>query len=313
MFLNIFFKNIKFLFSLLTKVLFKYIIRVMENKEMEIEILNNQFNIDFEGLDQKEESISLSTETLIKSQNYDYIKDEVLFVVVRAQNKDIAPDLPSLKLCGKKMIDWVLLAGATCQQVVIDDKEDIISSVRNLNTTKKYIAVFYSDLPLFDKSSFYKIMDYFTSRSINFLQLTRGFVVKSEFLKNSPNFMQSADGGIEIVPLFRCDTSAKLVKAYEILNERILNYHINSGVTIFGKNTVFIDADVEIDGGVVIYPNNIISGESVIAAGSILESGNTIENSIILKNCKLKSSYIQNSKITEGQTLEGEKIIKEVR
>ena len=280
---------------------------------MEIEILNNQFNIDFEGLDKKEESISLSTETLIKPQNYDYIKDEVLFVVVKAQNPELANDLPSLKLCGKKMVDWVLLAGTGCQEVVVEDCEDIINKVRNLNTSKKYIAVFYSDLPLFDKPSFYKIMDYFTSRSINFLQLTRGFVVKSEFLKNSPNFMQSAEGGIEIVPLFRCNTTLKLAKAYETLKERILNFHINNGVTIFGKNTVFIDADVEIDSGVVIYPNNLIQGECVISSGCILESGNTIQNSIILKNCTIKSSYIKDSKITEGQMIEGGKVIKEVR
>lgn len=280
--------------------------------ELETLVAENQISFDFEGLSQKEESISL-TETLIKPLNHDYIKEEVLFVVVKAKNNEVAKDLPNLKLCGKKMIDWVLLAGSSCEQMVMEDYEDIIGKVRQINTDKKYIALFYSDTPLFDKSSFFKIMDYFASKSMNFLQLSRGFIVKTEFLKNSPNFISSATGGNEIPSLLRCDSSAKLVEAYETLNERIVGYHIRNGVTIFGKNTVFIDADVEIDGGVIIYPNNILQGESVISGGTILESGNIIDNSIILNDCVVKASYIKNSKITNGKTIEnGSKIISEV-
>ncbi len=284
----------------------------MDTLEIETQISPNQISFDFEGGDLKEESL-LFTETLIKPLNHEYIKDEVLFVVVRVQNKLLAKDLPSLKICGKKMVDWVLLAGSCCEEIVIEDCEDIINRVRSINTDKKYIALFYSDTPLLDKATFFMIMDYFASRSMNFLQLTRGFVVKTDFLKNNPNFITSSAGGNDIADLLICDCANNLVKTQETLNERITNYHIKNGVTIFGRNTVFIDADVEIDSGVVIYPNNILKGECIISAGTIIESGNIIENSIVLNDCEIKGSYIKDSKITQGKKIDyGNKIVKEV-
>ncbi len=284
----------------------------METIEMETLVLENQISFDFEGLEEKEESL-LFTENLIKPLNHDYIKEEVLFVVVKAYNDDVAKNLPNLKLCGKKMIDWVLLSGSCCQQIVLEDCQDIISKLRGINTDKKYIAVFYSDTPLFDKASFFKVMDYFASKSMNYLQLSRGFIVKSEFLKNNPNFISSATGGNEVTTLLRCDSSSSLSYAYQVLNERIVDYHLRNGVSIFGKSTVFIDADVEIDSTVVIYPNNILKGESVISSGSILESGNIIDNSIVLNDCKVCGSIIKDSKISSGAKIEFEKILSEAR
>ncbi len=284
----------------------------MENKELILDIAKDQISFDFDEL-LEEESLSIA-QPLIKPLSHDYIKDEVLFVVVKAYNNELAPNLPSLELCGKKMVDWVCLAGSCCEQMVIEDCEDIIAKIRNIHTNKHYIALFYSDTPLLDKSSFFKIMDYFAGRSVNFLQLTRGFVVKTEFLKNSPNFIQSATGGSNIVKLLRCDNSYNLSVAYETLNERIVNYHMKNGVTVFGKSTVFIDADVEIDSGVIIYPNNILKGQTIVSSGSVLESGNIIDNSIILNNCHIYSSVIKNSKVTEGVTIEeGNTLNNEVR
>ncbi len=268
---------------------------------------------DIISLEDEETSVAFS-QTLIKPLNHQYIKDEVLFVVVRAYNEAICHNFPSLMLCGKKMEDWVRLAGSACQQIVIEDCEDIIAKVRQIETDKRYIAVFYSDTPLLDKATFYKIMDYFAGRSINFLQLTRGFIVKTEFIKNSPNFLQSATGGNGSFEILRCTNAADLSKAFEILNERIVNYHLANGVTIFGKNTVFIEADVEIDSGVIIHPNNIIKGNTIISAGCEIGNGNVIENSILLNGCKVSGSVIIDSKLNEGTTLEwGSKVIKEVR
>ena len=151
-------------------------------------------------------------------------------------------------------------------------------------------------------------------KSMNFLQLSRGFIVKNEFLKNSPNFISSATGGNEVPSLLRCDSSSVLSYIYQVLNERIVDYHIRNGVSIFGKSTVFIDADVEIDSGVIIYPNNVLQGESVISAGTILESGNIIDNSVVLNDCQIKGTMIKNSKISAGSIIEFEgKILSEAR
>lgn len=279
----------------------------METRELEIEIAQGQMSFildDFDVNEKEEESKILSKSSLIKPKNHEWIKNEVLYVVVKAQNRFLSNDLPSLKLCGKKMIDWVRLAGADCEQIIIDDCEDILGRVRNIETDKSYIAVFYSDTPLFNKGAFYRIMDYFSSKTINFLRLSRGYIVKTDFLKNTPHFMQGETSGLEVDGLMQADSAKTISYMQNLLNNKILSFHENNGVVIFGKSTVFIDADVEIENGVLIEPNNIIQGESVIASGTTLMSGNIIKNSIISNNCIIASSYIEKSKISQGKIVE---------
>jgi len=286
----------------------------METKELELEIAKGQMSFMFDGLslNEQEESSVISNEKLLKPQNHEWIKNEVLFVVVKAQNRFLSNDLPSLKLCGKKMIDWVRLAGGECEQCVIDDCEDIIEKIKEINTDKKFIAVFYSDTPLFNKLSFNRIMDYVSSKNINYLKLVRGFVGKTEFIKNSTLLVQGAISDIESESLMQADSANVISQMQNLINSKILAFHENNGVVIFGKNTVFIDADVEIENGVVVEPNNIIQGESVIAGGTILASGNIIKNSIISNNCRIYASYIERSKIGQGKEIKPfSKIIEE--
>lgn len=285
----------------------------MEKLENEILIAKNQISFDFDGLEleEKEESLIL-TENVIKPLNHDWINDEVLFVVVNSRNDEVFKNLSSLNLCGKKMIDWVLLAGYGCEQFVIEDCEDILGRIKSIHTDKNFIAIFYSDTPLLDKASFYRIMDYFVAKSRNFLSLKRGFIVRTDFLKNNSTFMQGNVCDIEEEALTVCDSAKVLSYVYKTLNDKILYFHIKNGVTMFGMNTIFIDADVEIDGKVIIYPNNIIKGESIISSGTILESGNYIDNSIISNDCNIIGSHIENSKIAKGKTIKaGSQIINE--
>lgn len=284
----------------------------METKELDFEIAKGQIAFSFDDIkieENEEESSLILPEKLKKAENNEWIAEEVLFVVVKAQNKFLSNDLPSLNLCGKKMLDWVRIAGGACKQAVIEDCEDIMGSVRQIQTDKKYIAVFYSDTPLFHNGAFCRIMNYFSSKNANYLQLKRGFVVKTEFLKNCSVFMQGSAEKKEEDALLQATTPQIISFMHKFINERILAYHENNGVTILGRETVFIDADVEIENGVVIYPNNVVKGESIIAGGTVLLSGNVIENSIISNNCIISASYIDKSKISQGKELKAEKII----
>lgn len=276
----------------------------MELFENDLLIAQNQISFDLEGIenDEKEESLVL-TESILKPQNYNWIKDEVLFVCVKTENDNVFKNLAQLDLCGKKMIDWVLMAGHECKQMVVNDCQDILSLVKSIQTDKNFIAIFYSDTPLLDKGAFYRIMDYFVSKSRNFLALKRGYVVRTDFLKNNSTFMQGNICDIEEESLMICDNSKNLSHAFKVINNKILSFHIKNGVTMFGKETIFIDADVEIDDKVIIYPNNIIKGQSIISSGTILESGNYINNSIISSDCRIIGSRIENSKISENKTL----------
>ena len=273
----------------------------METEITENIMAKNQISFDFDliGNDEKEESVSLP-QTLIKNVNHDYIGQDVLFVVVKSQNKSVYKDLPSLCLCGKKMTDWVLLAGRECEQKVIEESENIFDTLKSFNTRKLYIAVFYSDTPLLSKNAFHNIMDYFTFRNMNFLRLKRGFVIKSDYLNNVNASMQSGEVNIEEQSLLRVDSASKINYVGSLLYERIRDFHIKNGVIMFGENTIFIDADVEIESGVVIYPNNVILGNSFIESGACILQGNTIKNSIISNGGKVENSFIEKSKITSS-------------
>ena len=281
----------------------------METMELELDIAKNQIGIDFDSLEKEalEESSSLPSE-LIKPVNHDWINDEVLFVVVQANNENVCPNFAFTKVCGKTLTEWVLMAGGNCDRVVIAD-DNVMENLRLIQTNKKIIAVFYNDTPLLDRKAFYRIMDHFSSRSINFLQLERGFIVKTDFLRNNPAFVSGSVGGYEDEALFVVDSGRALSYVHQKLNSKILSYHIANGVVILGEHTVFVDADCEIDGGVVIYPNNVISGQSIIACGCVIESGNVICDSIISQDCVLQGAFIKNSKINQGKIIDGESSI----
>lgn len=283
----------------------------MEIYENDVLVAENQlsFDIDELELDEMEESLVL-TEEAIATQTLEWTPDEVLFVVVKTYNDEVFENLPSLNLFGKQMIDWVLLAGSGCERMVIDDCEDIMARVKSICTNKKYVAVFYSDTPLLDKGAFYRIIEQFVLKSRNFLSLKRGFIVRTDYLRNNSTFMQGNIFDIESEALTICDNAKSLSKIYKTLKNRILAFHIRNGVTMFGENTICIDADVEIDSKVIIYPNNVIKGESIISSGTILESGNYIDNSIISNDCLIINSHIENSKISSGKKINAGSVIK---
>lgn len=276
----------------------------MEREDIDLLVSENQIKIDFDSLTSanEEEESAIIPSALIKAVNYDWIKDEVLFVVVKAYHSFVK-DLPNVELCGKRLLDWVLNAGSGCETRIIEDCEDIIGRMRNITTNKNIIAVFYSDTPLLDKGTFNKFCEYFSSHNMNFLRLSRGFIVKSEFLKNNFTLAQGASE-LDDKNLLVADSAKVLNLMSNSLYNRILNYHIKNGVIIYGQNTVFIDGDVEIEGGVIIYPNNVIKGQSIIGENAVIESGNVIKNSIISNDAVVRGSYIENSKISAGASIE---------
>ena len=275
----------------------------MEKEEVDLMIAENQIAFDFDGNENVLEETTLFSKPLLKPKNNDWIKEEVLFVGVKSDHFNISNDFSNMLLCGKKMIDWIMLAGRNCESMIVNDGEDLIERLIRLNTDKKIIAVFYSDTPLLDKLTFENICNYFSSHACNYLKLNRGFLVRSDFLKFSTQFVQG-NNFLQEKNLYVVENSKDLNFVANALYNKILNYHISNGVIIYGQNTVFIDGDVEIESGVIIYPNNIIGGQSIIDKGCVIESGNVIKNSILGQNCIVKSSFIENSKIADGVEIE---------
>ncbi len=267
----------------------------MENMilERETETLENQIGFDF--LDEKIEKESQPQKEQVE---WDSSKTLVLILDGKETNS-------SFYLCGKRMIDWVKLATSGCEQEVLSDigDDEVLDLVKPFAEKAQYIAVFYSDTPLLQKSTFLEIMNYFCANGSNFMKLPRGYVFQAEFLKNSKMLMQTNPTEFGDEDFKKIDDAEKISYAFKVLNGRILSYHKNNGVVLFGEETIFIDADVEIEAGTVIYPNNIIKGQSYIGKGVILESGNYIIDSIVLDGAFVCQSYIESGKVGQDKTV----------
>ena len=280
----------------------------METTELDLEISKNQISIDFDALEEPEEESS--TLSLVSAKNLDWIKDEVLFVVVRAKEQFIE-NLSEFQLLGKSLIEWVKMAGNHCQTIVIDDDENLLLRLKNIQTDKKIMAVFYSDTPLLDKALFNEILSYFSSKGFNALKLLRGAIFRVDYLKELSEFVQAPSSKFNVAMLEKIDSNKKLARAYQILKEKILSFHRRNGVILMEDN-ISIDADVEIEAGAVIYGNNCIEGQTIISKGAILKSGNFVKDSIIGKNVVLEGAYIEKSKISDGKrVVPFEKIVNE--
>ena len=269
----------------------------MENMilERETETLENQIGFDF--LDEKIES-----ETLVKKDAIEWDASKTLVLIL-----DDKMTNSNFYLCGKKMIDWVRLATSGCEQKIVpfEGDEDILSLAKPYAEKEEcdYVAVFYSDTPLLQKATFLEIMNKFCANGMNFMKLSRGYVFQSEFLKNSKMLLSANTEEFGENDFFVVDDAQKISLAFKVLNGRILSYHKENGVVLFGEDTIFIDADVEIEGGTVIYPNNTIKGQSYIGNGVILESGNYIIDSIVLDGAFVCQSYIENAKVGQEKTV----------
>jgi len=260
--------------------------------ELDKEIDENQISFDF----LKEMP---DTQTLLKSQNNDWVAKETLVVVLKANDGVSA----NFDLCGKKMLDWVLMSTSSCHQYVMDEPEDVLEAVKPLTEGYDFVAVLYSDTPLLKRETFLEVMNYFSTQRLNVMQLSRGYVFRSEYLQNAKMLMSSGITPFGTDDFKRIDNAEKLSYAFSILNKRILNYHKQNGVVLFGEDTIFIDADVEIEDGSVIYPNNIIKGESYIGKNVILESGNYIFDTIVCDGAFVCQSYLEKSKIEQNKVV----------
>ena len=77
------------------------------------------------------------------------------------------------------------------------------------------------------------------------------------------------------------NTRKQQAEAEKILRRRIIDKHLNNGVTIIDPDTTFIDSEVEIDQDVTIYPFSYLEGKTKIA-----------KNTVVNQNCKLKDAVI---------------------
>ena len=272
--------------------------------EQDIEIAKNQIAFDLDNIPEEEEESSILPQEAFDTQSFEWVKEDVLFVVMKKQGDNKFSNFDT-SICGRPCIDWVVMAGGNCEKQIIEDNENIIDSLKAIQTNKPYMAVFYSDTPLLNKTTYFKIMDYFTRNRLNAMTLLRGYVFKTEFLKSVDSFLLGCLEKFDEQAFTKVVDGESYKFANNILQNKILDYHERNGVTIFDRNSTIIDADVEIGVGVVIKANNILKGNSIILKDTLLEEGNLIANSIVGEGCNLVACRVVDSKISNNKKILG--------
>ena len=118
--------------------------------------------------------------------------------------------------------------------------------------------------------------------------------------KDSASFIRVGKGADEGI-FVKDDDFLKLSDAksynmvYNLLKDRILDAHLQAGVQILDKATVFVDDTAKLEAGAQILPFSRIEGDSVVKSGarvsasylrnSVIESGAVAEYSHIVDSC----------------------------
>ncbi|NLJ57786.1 MAG: bifunctional UDP-N-acetylglucosamine diphosphorylase/glucosamine-1-phosphate N-acetyltransferase GlmU [Tissierellia bacterium] len=112
----------------------------------------------------------------------------------------------------------------------------------------------------------------------------------------------------------------QLAEVSKIMQRRINQKHMYSGITIIDPDSTYIDDSVTIGKDTVIYPNSYLEEGSVIGCNCVIGPSTRIINSSLRDNVRVESSKVVESSIGEGTSVgpfayirPGSKIGKNVR
>ena len=243
----------------------------------------------------------LSTEILTEFEFENPKEYNVKAIVLLVENNRLK-DGCSLPMFGKEMKDWVRdsVNHFDCTFVNINEKENPLEIVKPFIGEEDYTIVLFSDTPLIKASTILDVLDYATTKNLDFCKLPKGFIVSSQKFKSGKVELSAEPAFIdkdEFFIVFDCST---LAFAKKVLKDRIIEKHLKNKVIINDVNSTFIDCNVEIAPFVEIYANNVIKGNTTICEGVKIKENNVIENSIIKNNAEVFYSVLKNVEIEEN-------------
>ena len=255
-----------------------------------------------------ENEILLEQETsTLNLKNKSANKNDVLVIVLLNKNNNFHGFMKpyELQLCGRKMWEWVKMAvdGYDCKTITCTEESDILSLIKPLLGEHQWTFVLYSDTPLIKKSTVEEILSYANFKNLNVLTLTRGYVFKTDYIKTAESIASSQVEYFDEEDFMTVYDLKQLTYATDILKNRILDFHMRKGIYIENPNQCMIEADVVIESGTKILGSQIIRGRSIIGKNCVLEGNNQIIDSIVSDGCKIVSSYLEASRISENMVV----------
>ena len=262
---------------------------IKKEKDIDVSKMLDELKLD------EKPAISFSAKQIEKFAN------ETLVVIMKDGENPLNPE--KVKICGKTLIDFVKIASQGCEIKVIEKPtdEEFLPVLKMISNGKRNLVVLYADTPLLRAQSFLEIVDFFEKKNLFVLRLARGYVFKSDYLREMTSLMSARYEKLAEDEFLCVDSPAKVSVAMQIMQKRILDFHKENGVIIYGENTVFIDADVDIEPNVIIEPNVVIKNNSSIRAGAKICAFSVVDGSIISENAIIDHAHIEHSIIHRNQ------------
>lgn len=188
------------------------------------------------------------------------------------------------KILGKPMFQYVVEAvthaGLTdISVVIIDNNKSIEAEIKNIF---KNINISTHDSEQEEKNKLLTLganMPLITSDEIK------------ELIKQEEKRIYEAPASTHV------NTEKEIAEAIAVLQTRINEKHMSSGVRFIDPKSVFIDSTVEIEAGATIYPNVIIEGDSTIMANAIIGANSQIKDSFIGAFAHVKYSVLDGARV----------------
>lgn len=234
---------------------------------------------------------------------------KVQVIVLNIDNeKSNLPTKPTynIEILGKKMTQWVVdaMEGYTVNVVNASAENDIISVIMPYVKDSDYVVVLYCDTPLITKQTIEMALDFVCAKNMQVCKLDRGYIFATEYLRTAEKIYAPRSESFNPDEFFAITNVASLVKATELLQQKINDFHIRRGVAILQPSTTAIGASVSIGTGVTIMGNNTIMGNSVLSDNVTVKENNMLDNAILLKGSSVKASVVKDSVLMENSEVQ---------
>ena len=104
---------------------------------------------------------------------------------------------------------------------------------------------------------------------------------------------------IDVDELLGVDDRLRLANAERILRERVLEFHMSTGVTIVDPSRTIIEYDVEIDPDVRVEPGSILRSGTRVGGGSIIGPYSIVERSEVGRDCVVVQSWVEDARLAD--------------
>lgn len=248
------------------------------------------------------------TEFELETQNSYNVRAIVLLV----ENKRFK-EAYNLNLLGRPMKDWVRNAVKNFENrfVTLEENDNPLEVIKPFIRDEDYTIVLFSDTPILQENTVLEVLDYATTKNLDFCKLPRGFIIKSQNFKTNKIENSAEPNFIDKQEFYSFFDGKTLSSCKQILKDRIIDFHAKNKVVIHDRNSVYIECNVEVAPFVEIYPFNSLRGKTIVESGVVLYENNIIVNSTICQNNALINSYLENTVLPQKSNLASFSVLKE--